>query len=353
MGRHTRGPFDVANVSPNRVNQYMTCGEAFHRNYVEGIPEQASGSAALFGSVMHAALEKWGPNREQDLLVLVRQAWLSETFEAPAVLEFVSAYQNLSAEIIRAEHQCRIDFEARTGNPSKNIRMAGEWKRHPVSKKLTRFLADWLPRLQDSPWRFTENDPLTALYNESLVLARKYEARNRLRPNTLFAEFGFKVEWNGFALNGYIDTIEPLVVKGKPAYGIVDYKTYRAAPAPAKDWRQRVFYYVAVVDQIERGVLDLDPDLPIYVGMDYVRWTEAWEDESEKKYGYRCQPVEWGTVSQADLDTLLSDLTMYRSGVEAGVFLPAEKGRNVDFCPYPDNCCLKTRGEGTNARILL
>jgi hypothetical protein len=37
--------------------------------------------------------------------------------------------------------------------------------------------------------------------------------------------------------------------------------------------------------------------------------------------------------------------------VVAGVFLSAEKNRNPDFCPYPENCCLMTRGVGASIPV--
>jgi hypothetical protein len=42
---------------------------------------------------------------------------------------------------------------------------------------------------------------------------------------------------------------------------------------------------------------------------------------------------------------------MYRKGVDAEVFLPASKNQNPDFCPFPENCCMRTKGEGLGSRI--
>lgn len=338
--------FDPVRVSPNRVNQYLSCGEAFQRNYIQGEPEEMSGSAALFGSVVHAALEHWAMNRQADLTALVRSAWLDVTKEAPTVNAFIVAYQAMAGEIIRAEKECADAFEARQGRPTKAVRMTGEWKKHPASGKVSRFLGEWLPKLKDSPWRFNERDPLPALYNESLILSKRYQARWQHLPNAWYSELGFTVNWRGFILHGYIDSIEPVQHRDTGellGIGVVDYKTYAKAPAPAKDWRQRAFYDAAIRDLLSTGQLELPvKDLPIYVGMDYVRWTDSWLDESEK---YPTAARVWEEMTDADRDLLERDLTMYRDGVTHGVFLPAEKGRNPDFCPYPSNCCLKNRGE--------
>jgi hypothetical protein len=51
-------------------------------------------------------------------------------------------------------------------------------------------------------------------------------------------------------------------------------------------------------------------------------------------------------MTAADEKQLLRELTMYRAGVSNGVFLPADKGRNPDFCDYPEDCCLLNRGGG-------
>ena len=215
------------------------------------------------------------------------------------------------------------------------------------------------PKLKDSPWQFKENDPLTGLYNESLILARRYQHRMGSLPNSWHAEFGFSVEWRGFVLKGFIDSLEPIIDSDATivGFGVVDYKTYRAAPSPQKDWRQRVFYDVAVREMLKDGRLDHLPlaakMLPLYVGMDYIRWQESWLEEAQEKYGYKCGPRVWTAVTDADRDTLESELNMYLKGVSAGVFLPADKGRNVDFCGYPSDCCLRTKGAGCGGVVEL
>lgn len=45
--------FDPRRISPSRVNALVSCGIAFRMKYVEGLPEEVSGSSALFGSVIH------------------------------------------------------------------------------------------------------------------------------------------------------------------------------------------------------------------------------------------------------------------------------------------------------------
>ncbi len=327
-------PFDPAKVSPSRVNSLLQCGVAFEKKYIQHIPEARSGSAALFGSVMHEALEHWCVNRSSDLLTLVRGAWLKVT-EGTSVNDFIGAYQALSVKAIRTEHEIR---EARP--EIVKPRMTKDWKTSHVAKEIDKLMVTWLPRLAaESPWRFNDKPnkagfveaELPALYDESLVLARRYQARWGHLPQALYSEFAFDVKWNNFLLNGYIDAIEPVNdSKGKlAAILITDYKTYRKEPAEAKDWRQACIYDVSVRELLARGDLTL-PDVPLFVCFDYVRLCKDVP-----------QPRKIWRITEADHKRLLSELTNYTKMVTQEIFLPAEKNRNPDFCPYPDDCCLK------------
>lgn len=335
--------FDPVQISPSRVNSYLSCGVAFERKYIQGEPEEMSGSAALFGSVVHHALEKWAINRGQDLVSLMASAWIAET-EGTAVNDFIGAYQAIAVEVLRAEKDAADEFELKNGRETKAVRMTGAFKKSAAARKEWQLLQDWLPRLRDeSPWRFNDRDPLPALYNESLILAKKYAERWGHLPPALSTEFGFDYKWNGFLLNGYIDSIEPLLSEDGEITGllVLDYKTYRAEPAPMKDWRQMVMYDVAVRGLAERDTLPAHigslilSGIPLYVGCDFPRMLT-------RKY--------W-EISEADHAQLLRELTMYTNAVHAKVFLPAEKGRNPDFCPYPESCCLVTKGEGTATAV--
>lgn len=336
--------FDSTRVSPSRVGSLMKCGVAFKLKYLDGVPEEVSGSAALFGSVVHNALEHWSPDRSQDLLPLMRSAWRDETAET-AVRPFLEAYEPLSARVVRAEHECREKFLKRTGKASKAIHMSGEWKKHPINAEMKRFFAQWLPKLEaDSPWRFSEFDPLPQLYNESLVLARRYQAKWQHLPSTLHTEFKVEEPWRGFTITGYIDTIEPIVSRETGeviGVGVVDYKTYKKAPgaeldgdldgdgAELKDWRQLVMYDVVVRQLVERGQLPLPwnlDEVPLLIGVDYVRMME--------RRFWRVQP--------ADYDRLERELNAYKVIVDGEAFLPADKGANPDYCPFPSQCCLRT-----------
>lgn len=336
-GARTAEPFVSERVSPSRVNAYLSCGEAFRMKYVEGIPEQMSGSAALFGTVMHDALEHWAPNRTQDLVRLVAQSWMRVT-EGTPVVGFIGAYQRLSVEAMKLERAIRDDW-ASQGKESKSPRMTAVWKKSPVAQEIDALIYEWLPKLRaESPWRFSDRDPLPTLYDESLIVAKKYSRKWSHLPPPLYTEFGFDVEWRGFTLHGYIDTIEPVFADEEgeiEAYLVNDYKSYAKEPAEQKDWRQVTMYDVAVRDMIERGALDLDPNVRLITCIDYLRLLERryWE------------------IGQADHDKLFSELSMYRTGVDAGVFLPASKNSNPDFCSYPENCCLRTKGEGVGCRI--
>lgn len=342
--REQHSDFDSTRVSASRVGSLMKCGIAFKLQYLDGVPEEVNGSASLFGNVVHKALEWWATDRTQDLLPLMRAAWTDET-KGTAVYHFLEAYAPISAKITRAQHDCAVAFEKRTKKPSKAITMSGEWKRHPVKNQLDRLFATWLPKLEaGSPWRFTEYDPLPSLYNESLILSRRYQQLWEHLPPALHTEFRFEENWRGFTLRGYVDAIEPLLDKDTGeirAIGVTDYKTYKKGPAPEldgdndgegaelKDWRQLVMYDVAVRQLVERGQLPLPwslDDVPLYVGIDYVR----------------CSERRFWKVKQEDYDRLERELNAYKTIVDGEAFLPADKSSNPDFCPFPSQCCLRT-----------
>jgi hypothetical protein len=336
LGR-SGGEFNSRKVSPSRVNALAQCGIAFEMKYLLGLPEEVNGSASLFGSVVHAALEKWAPNRKADLLTLMRTGWLDVT-KGTSVADFLGEYANLSVEAIKVEHAIRAarpDIVA--------PRRTKDWKDSDVAKRTARLLAVWIPRLEaESPWRFTGNDPLPGLYDESLVLAKRYEERWRHLPAPYYTEFGFDIEWRGFRLNGHIDTIEPLIDRDTGelmGLGVKDYKTYRNEPPAQKDWRQLTMYDVAVRDLIERGQLPLpiDPDsVPLLAGIDYVRWSDSWADT---------RPIEWREHDEHDHERLLRELERYLTTVEGRAFLPASKDSKPDFCNYPSMCCLTTTAQ--------
>jgi hypothetical protein len=322
-----REEFDPLKVSPSRLNAYVSCGVAFEKRYIQRVPEQKSGSAALFGNVVHKALESWALNRDANLLTLMRAAWLSCT-EGDITNDFIGAYGALSGQAIRQEHEIREAWAAK-GKESKAPRMTKEWKDSDVAKKIRQLWHEWGSKMDDSRWRFSDRDPITGLYDESLVLAKRYEARNKNRPNAIYSELSFDVKWHGFLLNGYIDAIEPRVNPAGELRGfdIVDYKTYRAEAPGAKDWRQGVMYHVALHGLVRRGEMDLDLK-GMRIVFDYPR------------LGVR-KPYIFG---QADFEQLHRELEMYQRGVAAKVFMPAEKGRNPDYCDYPEDCCLINRG---------
>jgi RecB family exonuclease len=317
-------------ISASRVNALLQCGEAFRMKYIEGLPEQRSGAAALFGSVMHEALEHWCVNRSSDLVTHVQSAWLSCT-EGDAARGYLGAYQALSRQAMKVADEIAAD------RPEiKNVRLTKDWKESDVVKKINRLGAQWQGRLErDSKWRFKSWGELPALYDESLKLADTYQARWRHLPNALYAELGFDVKFDDWILTGYIDAIEPIVDAAGELVAICiwDYKSYAQEPALAKDWRQTVMYDVAVRELLEREVLTF-PDVPIYVGLDYIRLTSKLVDD---------EPFEsrrmWA-VTPMDYERLRRDLRHYSAIVSQGLFLPAEKGRKADFCPYPEACCL-------------
>lgn len=329
-------PFDPGRISPSRVNAYLGCGVAFERRYIHHERPQRSGSAALFGQVIHEGLEDWSLDRTLDLVKLVAEAWLVRT-EGTPVADFLREYQAISVECMVAEKEAAVAWEKRNpGKTSKAPRMTKQFKESAAAGKLNALLWRWLDTLNaESPWQFTERDPLPNLYDESLIVAKRYSNKWSELPVSLHTEFEFNVVWNGFTLNGFIDCIDPVFAPtGELAgYAITDYKTYRADPPAAKDHRQGVIYDVAFESMCREGRLPFDPELPRWVVYDYVRLL--------RRADYR--------ITQADRDVLLRDLEMYTKGVTNGVFLPAQKNNNPDFCDFED-CCLKTRGAGTGCK---
>jgi len=341
--------FSATRVSPSRINAYVTCGEAFRRYYIENEPKQRSGSAALFGQVLHLAMEHWTPNREADLLGLVRSAWIELT-KGTVVLDFLEEYASLSVEAIKQEHAIREAWKAK-GKESKAPRMTKEWKESAIGKKLRALLPKWEAKLNEgSPWQFNEYDPLPSLYDESLVMSRRIQARLGHLPPSLYTEFECEEPWHGFTIKGYIDSVEPILSPAGEvvATGVIDYKTYRKSPHPEiegdvegdgaekKDYRQLVMYDVVVKALKARGALQL-PDLPIYVGIDYLR-------TGERRF--------W-QMNESDHEVLKNELRMYQKGVEAEVFLPAAKGTNPAYCDYGESCCMRRKAPGTGQRVEL
>lgn len=338
--------FDPTRISASRVNKLAECGVAFRMKYLENVPETVFSSFALNGSVIHRALENWAVDRTEPLFGLMQDAWISETEQAPVVHEFLNAYRRISSDVIRAEAAAREAYEANPRNAGKKSqapRMTKHFKDSDACKALNALLREWVPKLNEgSPWRFTERDPLPQFYDDSLVLAKRYEAQWKHLPRSLYQEFEFTEPWRGFTLNGYIDTIELLldrVTFEVVGVGVFDYKTYRQQPAEHKDYRQLVIYDAAVRSLVDRGALVLPVNLdevPLYVGIDYVRFAGV--------------EVDWLTpagssrrlwkIEAADHDRLERELHAYANTVEARNFLPADKGQKADFCDYGPLCCL-------------
>jgi hypothetical protein len=355
--------FSPFRVSPSRINAYVTCGEAFRRYYIENEPKQRSGSAALFGQVLHLAMENWTPDRSNDLLALVRSSW-TELTKGTVVADFLKEYASLSVEAIKQEHAIREAWKAK-GKESKAPRMTKEWKESSIGKKLRALMPKWEQRLTEgSPWQFNEYDPIGSLYDESLVMSRRIQRRLGHLPPSLYTEFECEEPWEGFTIKGYIDSIEPLLNGAGElvAIGVLDYKTYRKNPTPQiegdgegdgaekKDYRQLVMYDVAVRELLKRGALKLPVPIdnietfgasgvtgsvPLYVGIDYLRTGER----------------RWWKMGQADHDLLKQELQMYSRGIEGGVFLPAAKGTNPAYCDYGESCCMRRAAPGTASRV--
>jgi hypothetical protein len=324
--------FDPTRISASRVNKLAECGVAFRMKYLENVPE----------------------DRTQPLFGLMQDAWVTETEECPVVCDFLAAYRAISSELIAAEQAAREDFEARNpGKSSQAPRMTRHFKQSRPAQALNSLLAEWVPKLNDgSRWKFTDRDPLGQFYDDSLTLATRYEAQWKHLPPSLYQEFEFTEEWRGFTLNGYIDSVEPLVdlYSGElVGVGVIDYKTYRQQPAEHKDYRQLVIYDAAVRSLVSRGALSLPWDLsevPLYVGIDYIRYAGVNVDW----LGPAGNSRRFWRIEAGDHDRLERELTAYRNTVEARNFLPADKGQKADFCDYGPLCCqVSTAAAGGSA----
>jgi hypothetical protein len=324
--------FDPFRVSPSRINAMLSCGVAFKLKYIDRVPEESSGSAALFGSVIHRALEWWAPDRTQDIVPLVEKAW-KDCVEGTAAIPFLKEYQEMSRRVIRVKHKIAQDFEKKNKRPCKMVTMTNDWKKHPIRKEVDALVARHHPLIEADPafiWTFTENDPLPSLYDQSLPLAKRYAAKWSHLPAPIYVEFEADCTWKCWDFTCRIDVVEPLIERATgevKALGITDYKTYAQESPPQKDWRQGAMYDRGVAQMIEDGRLEIPEeyaDLPIWVGFDYVKL-------GERKYRQYSEP---------DFERLDHELTLYSQRITNGDFLPADKNRNPNFCPYPSQCCL-------------
>jgi RecB family exonuclease len=330
---HERAPFEPTLISASRIDQLLTCGVAFKYRYIDRLPREGSGSSALFGSAVHRALETWAPNRGESLDKHVVQGWQDAT-KGTVVHDFLVKYDQLAR---RAINLCD---EIMLSRPEiKMPRVTSDFKKSQIAKEISQFLAEWLPYLNTrSPWWFTERDPLPALYENSLRVMKKYEEQWQHLPAPFETELQFSIEWRGFTLNGYIDTIEPVIERKTGeivGLGIMDYKTYAVEPAEYKDWRQTVLYAVAVEELIASGDLNYAIHEPMVSGLDYVRLLER----------------RFWQVTALDKERFYEQLVAYRERVSRGDFMPACKNVSPNMCDYPSICCQKVVDEGMCERV--
>ncbi len=318
----TKPAIDPSRVSPSRLGKYASCGKAFELSYIDKVPFTV-GSAALFGSVLHKAREEWVVDRTQKMVPLVEKAWRSETADEPSITAFIREYQGL------AQQAKTLEAEIRAARPEIVApRRTKDWKESKVAADIAAMIAAWLPRLNDGRYRFTESDPLPALYDESLGVGFRYQERYKHLPPAIESEFAFEFEWHGFTLNGKIDSIELLLDKDTGefyGYSIEDGKTYRNEPDhAARDARQLAMYDVAVAHYIERGIFaNLNPDAPRHPCIDLMRVGKK---------------VYYPPIQEVDRKRLLRELRMYRNAVKASIFLPASKSCQAAFCDVKEAC---------------
>ena len=338
---------DPYRLSHSRLDSYCRCGKAFEAHYVKRLPREVQAGSALFGTVIHAALEKWSLNRRTRLPLLVANAWL-DVSKGTSLLDFIREYAPIALETKEVLAEI-LERRPEISQP----RRTKDFNQHPVSKKSFVLFRDWLPKLNEgSGYRFAISDSLPALYDESLLLAERYEKRMKHLPPSLVTEFAFEVQWQGFWLSGYVDSIEPLVDRDTGevvGIAIVDYKTGQPRPL-MKHYRQLAFYEIAVSTLIADGFLVL-PDycqgLVLYPGVDWVKWDSSCleRDGIEKREFFR--------FGHLDRKRVHEELRQYARGVEAEVFLPAHSRADAHFCDYGASCCLlSTSLAGGEAKVL-
>ena len=311
------------------------------------LPREVQGGSALFGTVMHAALEKWSLNRRTRLPSLVANAWL-DVSGGTSLLGFIREYAPIAQET-KAVLAEIMERRPEISQP----RRTKDFALHDVSMRSHVLFRDWLPKLNEgSGYRFALNEPLPALYDDSLLLAERYEKRMKHLPPSLVTEFAFEIQWQGFWLSGYVDSIEPLVDRDTGevvGVAVIDYKTGQPRPI-MKHYRQLAFYEIAVSQLVADGFLAL-PDfcqgLTFYPGVDWVRWDPV---DLERRSIEKREFLRFGHL---DRKRIRQELEQYARGVEAEVFLPAHSRADAHFCDYGASCCLlSTSLAGGEARVL-
>ena len=177
--------------------------------YVDGVPSEEIGGAALYGSVIHDALQHWALNRSQNLSLILESSWLRVTSGDEAgeaitqLLPLIGRAKKLSQQIVADR--------ASAGTETKNVRATKAWKDSGVAQELA-----GLDKLEESKWRFAKNKPLPVLYADSLNWAEEYEPANNDLPTALQTEFRFNVPFRGFDLHGMVDAIRPVLSLDPP-----------------------------------------------------------------------------------------------------------------------------------------
>ncbi len=316
---------DATIISPSRLSQYSECGRKFEFRYIDGIKPPRAPSRQLFGSVMHRARERYVRNRRGDMVSYVKDAWFEQGAKDAPLGAFLQAYEALS---LRA--RLEKDTIAQRRPELKKVGASKDWLEHPVKLQIDALIETLSSEMAASVWSFTKTDPLPALYDESLQLARDYSARWRHLPEALMVEVGFTVPWNGFSLTGRIDDVTEFEhpVLGW-VYGVTDAKTHKEDPFGPRFLDAGVIYRVGFRECIalgRPGFEELDPDRPVLYGIDAMR---LWDEP---------KPYRWFEITEAQERRLLRVLEQYRRGVENAVFTPAAARCDEKGCGFREMC---------------
>lgn len=312
---------DPTIVSATRVACFAECGFKWRMQYVDGITPAHRRGSQLYGTIVHKARERWVKDRKLHMGVLVEEAWDEIAEEDAAVELWLRNYRSLrarAAEFVADIRARRPDIKA--------PRQTKEWKESAIAaelKDLQQVAMD--EHGNESRYVFTQTDSIADLYEESLVQGRAYAERWRHLPNALYTELEFSCDWRGFRIRGHIDSVGYLIDQSNGnwlGYGIDDCKTAVDLGLGQKHLNQLVMYEIGFRALTERGVLDVDPQAPVYVGIDYWRRLEQ----------------QWFEVDARQHDRLEAELVTYRETVARRLFLPAARSDSCKRCDLAEEC---------------
>lgn len=261
-------------ISPSQVATAGRCGWAWQHQYKWKTQPQKTGVFLLVGSVLHNAREKWALDHSLDMEELVREAWLEELKDEPAMVRVVSAYRRLSEKSIA----CQSDI-LRARPDIKAPAMTKDYKTSPVGIAIKNFAKTNEATLTRAQHDWSKHD-FCAAYDDTLLIAQRYQDHYQYQHPSIRTEIRYQVDHNGLILVGIIDDVSLLVTENGECLGyiIIDAKSYGKVPYELKDFLQLASYHIAATHLLPAWLDDagiaFDTTYPIYVGIDMMRTCE-------------------------------------------------------------------------------